>query len=284
MVLAVYPWPGGEPARTGPHDGPAVGSSEGGWSILLSPERERRLVRAARTGDRRARVCLVEAHLPLVLSIARRYANRGVPFLDLVQEGSIGLMRAVEQFEPGGHGGFSAYASRCVRQAVRRAAVERGGLIRVPAATVEAIERLRRAAARLSPLLGREPTDGELALELGTTPGRVGRLVRLSRPPLLLQDLAGRPRVAGEWAEFPPDALVLAALRVDLHAMLATLTARERRVLHLRLGLVDGRRCSLDEVGRRLGLSPERTGQLERLALAKLRVAAAATSQAGRLG
>lgn len=284
VTVAVHPSPGGEYARSDAQVGPAVDAGQVAWRPLLSPDRERRLMRAALAGDRRAAVCLVEASLPLVVSVARQYADRGVPFLDLVQEGSAGLMRALEEFDPRGRCGFSTYALWRVRRAVQQAAVERGGLIRVPAATVEAVERLRRAAARLGRVLGREPTDEELALEVGTTPRRVARLVRLSRPPLALQDLDGRPRVAEEWTEFPPDDVVLASLRVDLHAMLATLTARERRVLHLRLGLLDGRRCSLEEVGRRLGLAPDRTGELERLALAKLRRASAAAGRAGTRG
>lgn len=284
VAVAVHTSPGGEYVRSDRQAALAVDTGEVVWRPLLSPDRERRLVQAARAGDRRAAVCLVEASLPLVVSVARHYAERGVPFLDLVQEGNAALLRAVEEFDPDGRCGFSTYALWRVRQAVRQAAVERGGLIRVPAATVEAIERLRRAAVRLSRVLGREPTDEELAMEVGTTPRRVARLVRLSRPPLALQDLDGRPRVAEEWTESPPDDVVLAALRVDLHAMLATLTARERRVLHLRLGLVDGRRCSLDEVGRRLGLSTGRTGELERLALAKLRRAAAAGRSGSHAG
>ncbi|HSR26710.1 MAG TPA: sigma-70 family RNA polymerase sigma factor, partial [Candidatus Eisenbacteria bacterium] len=133
--MAVHPSSGGESARPDLQDGLAVGSSGVDWRPLLSPERERRLVQAARAGDRRAAVWLVEANLQLVVSIARRYADRGVPFLDLVQEGNAGLMRAVEEFDPGGPSRFSAYAVWCVRQAVQRAAAERGGLIRVPSAT-----------------------------------------------------------------------------------------------------------------------------------------------------
>ncbi|HXM54523.1 MAG TPA: sigma-70 family RNA polymerase sigma factor, partial [Candidatus Dormibacteraeota bacterium] len=256
--MAVYPARGGEYTPADLQDALAVSLGEVGWCPLLSPIEELRLARAARTGDRRAAARLVEANLRLVVAVARRYADRGVPFLDLVQEGNAGLLRAVREFDPALGHPFPVFASKRVGETVRRAAAERGGLIRVPAATVEATERLRRAAVRLSRVLGREPTDQELALELDTTTRRIARLVRLARPPLALQDLEGRPRVAEDDVSSPPDDVVVAALRVDLHAMLTNLTARERRVLQLRFGLVDGRRCSLEEASRRLGVARER--------------------------
>lgn len=277
--MAVIPSLGGESARPGLQQGLEAGVNDMAPCPPLSAEDERRLTRAARAGDRRAAARLVEANLRLVVTVARRYADRGVPFLDLVQEGGSGLMEAVETFDPGRACAFSTYAEHCVGEAVRRAAVARGGLIRFPAATADAVERLRAAAGRLALTLGRDPTDEELALELDTTARRVSRLVRLSRPPLALQDLDGRPRVVEAWADSPSEATVLAALRIDLHAMLSTLTARERRVLRLRLGLADGRRCPLEEVAKRLGLSTERAGQIERLAIAKLRQATTSARQ-----
>lgn len=278
--MAVIPSLGGESARPGLQEDLAAGVNDVDRCPQLSPDAERRLTRAARAGDRRAVACLVEANLRLVVSVARRYANRGVPFLDLVQEGGSALMEAVETYDLRRGCPFSSHAERCVGEAVRRAAVARGGLIRIPAATADAIERLRGAAGRLAMMLGRDPTDEELALELDTTARRVARLVRLSRPPLALQDLEGRPRVVEEWADSLAEETVVAVLRVDLHAMLATLTARERRVLHLRLGLADGRCCPLEEVAKRLGLSPERVHHVERLAIAKLRQATAIARQA----
>jgi RNA polymerase primary sigma factor len=279
--VAVYPARGGEYAPADLQDGLAVSPGEVGWCPLLSPAEELRLARAARAGDRRAAARLVEANLRLVVEAARRYADRGVPFLDLVHEGNVGLLRAVREFDPLFGRPFPAFASERVAETVRRAAAERGGLIRVPAATLEATERLRQAAVRLGRVLGREPTDQELALELDTSPRRIARLVRLSRPPLALQDLEGRPRVAEDGDTSPPDDVVVAALRVDLHAMVANLTARERRVLQLRFGLVDGRRCSVEEVSRRLGVTRERVRQIERLALAKLRPATDPSRMAG---
>jgi len=271
--VAVYPSLGGEPVQADLQDELAALQGDMAWCPLLPPDEELRLARAVRAGDRRAAARLVEANLRLVVAVARRYAGRGVPFLDLVQEGNVGLLRAVEEFDPAFGRSFSSYARARIRDAVLQASAELGGLIRVPAATADAIERLRRATGRLEPVLGREPTDEELAMELATEPRRVARLIRLSRPPLAFQDLEGRPRVAEAGADALPDDLVLAALRVDLHAMLARLSARERRLLHLRFGLADGRRCSLEEVSRRLGVPRERVRQLERLALAKLRQA-----------
>lgn len=267
---------GGEPAPPDIRDGPAPCATWPARRVLLAPDEERRLAWAARAGDRRAAVQLVEANLHLVLAVARRYASCGVPFLDLVQEANAGLLQAIDGFDPARGGRFSAYASWCVGRAVRQAAADRGRLVRVPPATAEAMDRLRRAADRLAQGLGREPAADELAIEVGTTVQRVDRLSRLSRPAPPMEGLAREPAAA-----LPADELVLAALRMDLYAMVARLTARERRVLRLRFGLVDGRRCSPEEIGRRLGLSRERVGQIEREALARLRHVTGALHLAG---
>jgi RNA polymerase primary sigma factor len=276
--VAANPSLGGEPAPTEIHDGLAAYMSELGRHPLLDPDDELRLAWAVQAGDRRAAVQLVEANLRLVVAIARRYASCGVPFLDLVQEGNIGLLQAVDGFDPARGCRFSTYAYWSIRNAVRQAAAEQGRLIRVPPATAEAMDRLRRAADRLAQVLGREPASAELADELCTTVERVDRLSRLSRPALPLDGMEPeQPGVS------PADEVVLAALRVDLYAMLARLNARERRVLRLRFGLVDGRRCSLEEIGRRLGLSRERIRQIEKEALIRLRQAADAPRLAGYL-
>jgi RNA polymerase primary sigma factor len=270
----VNPSLGGEPAPSDTRDGLSVYVSELGRHRLLAPDEELRLSWAARAGDRRAAARLVESNLPLVIAVARRYATGGVAFLDLVQEANIGLMQAVEGFDPGRRCRFSTYAHSCVDQAVRRAAADQGRLVRIPPATAEAMDRLRRAADRLTQALGRAVTAEELASEVGTTTQRVRRLERLARP----RSQAANPDPGLTAAE---DEMVLAALRIDLYAMLARLTARERRVLRLRYGLVDGRRCSLDEIGRRLGLSRERIRQIDREALHKVRQATGALGLTG---
>jgi RNA polymerase primary sigma factor len=294
----VNPSPAGEPAPPDLRDGLAIDISRLGRQRPLTADEERRLAWAVRSGDRRAAACLVEANLDLVVSVARRYASCGVPFMDLVQEGHMGLMEAVDGYDPVRNGRFSAYASWCIRQAVRQAAVEEGRVVRIPPATARAIERLRRAFAALTEVLDREPATAELAKEMDTPPLRVSRLLRLARPLLPLDAVGGdgdgdppheirtpAPRFRGDPGDgaSSSDELVVAALRVDLYAMLARLTARERRVLQLRFGLVDDHRCSMDEIGRRLGLSRERVRQVERGALCKLRIATDAARLAGYL-
>jgi RNA polymerase primary sigma factor len=276
--VAANPSLGGEPPPPEIQDGLAAYMNELGRHPLLDPDEELRLAWAVRAGDRRAAVRLAEANLRLVVAIARRYASCGVPFLDLVQEGNIGLLQAVDGFDPARGCRFSTYAYWCIRHAVRHAAAEQGRLIRVPPATAEAMDRLRRATDRLAQVLGREPAAGELAEELGTTLERVNRLSRLARPALPLDGLEPDQRGGS-----PADEVVLAALRVDLYSMVARLNARERRVLRLRFGLVDGRRRSLEEIGRRLGLSRERIRQIEKGALVRLRQATDAPRLAGYL-
>jgi RNA polymerase primary sigma factor len=264
--VAVNPSLGDEPAPPHIQDRPPVSMTRPEREILLAPDEEQRLAWAARAGDRRAAVRLIDANLRLVMAVARRYARWcGVPFLDLVQEGNAGLLQALDGFDPARGGRFSRYAYGCIRRAVRQAAADQGRLVRIPPATAEALDRLRRAAARLAQGLGREPAAAELAEEVGTTTERVARLLRLSSP--AWHDGSERAEPGAR----PADDDLLAAVRVDVYAVLARLAARERRVLRLRFGLVDGRPCSPDEISRRLGLPRERVRQIEREALSRLR-------------
>ena len=257
---------------------------------LLTRDEELRLAEAVRAGDRQAAVSLVEANLRLVVSIARRYRNRGVPFMDLIQEGNLGLMRAVEGFDLSRGCRFATYAYWCVRGAIRDTVAEQGWLAPMPPATLDAIDRLAAADRRLTLELGREPTDQELALELGTSTGRLTTLRRLASPPVP-PDLETGERGGGPFdlladadlRALPPDHVVMERMRIDLHAILAVLRPRERRVLQLRYGLVDGQRRTQEEIGRRLGLSRQRICQIEKLALAKLRYASGRHALSGYL-
>ncbi len=271
-------------------DGVATYLREMGRRRLLTRDEEIRLAERVRAGDRQAAARLVEANLRLVVSIARRHQDRGVPFMDLVQEGNLGLMQAADGFDPSRGCRFSTYAYWCIRQAVRSAVAEQGRLVPMPAATLEAINRLVRVGQRLAQELAREPTDEELALELNTTTRRLAALRRLAQPPVSLE-LPADDGGAGSLLDLvvdrdrslPPDDVVLDRLRVDVHAILAILTPRQRRVLQLRYGLLDGRMRTQEETGRRLGVTRQRICQIEKLALARLRVASGERALAGYL-
>jgi RNA polymerase primary sigma factor len=259
---------------------------EPGGRPPLTREEEVRLAEAARLGDRQAAVSLVEANLRLAIAVARRYRDRGVPFMDLVQEGNLGLMRAVDGFDPSRDRDFATYAYWCVREAVRETVARRGWLVPMPSATLDAIDRLARVDRRLTLELGREPTGEEMALELGMGTRRLATLRRLASPPVSLElEPGGGPLDATGDGDgpLPPDDLLLEGMRVDVHAILAVLRPRERRVLQLRYGLMDGRRRTPEEIGRRLGLTRQRICQIERLALEKVRRAGGRTSLAGNL-
>jgi len=227
-------------------------------------------------------VGLVEANLGLVLSVARRYEGRGVPFLDLVQEGNLALMRSVEAFDPSRGRAFSSHAYWRVREAVRQVVAELGWPVPMPPATRAAIARLARTERRLALELGRPPSARELATDLGMGGRRLATLRRLAgqRGPAGPAGTADGLDALGPLGPpelpdggLPPDAVVLERMRVDVHAILAVLGPRERRVLQLRYGLVDGRRRTVEEVGRRLGVPPHRIRRIEQQAITRLRQA-----------
>ena len=245
---------------------------------LLSGEEEAALAAAARAGDAQARQKLCEANLRLVVSVAKRYAGRGLPFLDLIQEGNLGLMKAAEKFEPERGFKFSTYATWWIRQAITRAIADQGRTIRIPVHLVESINRVKKTSSELLHQNGREPTPAEIAVRLSIEPDRVSRLLQLSQEPVSLEAPVGEEEdahiedfVQDETAGIPADEAGRQMLHRELVSVLASLTPREQKVLSLRFGLEDGRPRTLEELGQEFHVTRERVRQIEAKALRKLR-------------
>ncbi|HEX2191978.1 MAG TPA: sigma-70 family RNA polymerase sigma factor [Acidimicrobiales bacterium] len=242
----------------------------------LDPERRNELEDISLDGQA-AKQRFIQSNLRLVVSIAKRYQPAGLPLLDLIQEGNLGLMRAVDKFDHRRGFKFSTYATWWIRQAVSRAIADKSRTIRVPVHMVETVAQVSRATARLGRVLGREPSLEELARETGLTPERVRDAQRVAPDPVSLFEQVGDDNAElADFLEDPNaqasfDAAVIAIEREELRAVLATLSEREQRVLELRFGLVGDRPRTLEEVGREFQLTRERIRQIEAKALAKLR-------------
>ena len=246
---------------------------------LLTAAEEISLAKALERGDERARRRLIEANLRLVVSIARRYSGRGLTFLDLIQEGNVGLMKAVERYDWRLGNRFSTYATWWIRQAVTRALADQGRTIRVPAQVVDTINRMARVERQLTQKLNRSPTHDEVAEQMGLKPSKVEELKRVSQEPVSLAVPVGEDSTElGEMLEDErqrPLGTDMAARQRDDHVagIVAQLPYRERLILELRYGLAGNQPHTLEEVGRRFGVTRERVRQIETRTLRRLAAA-----------
>jgi len=245
---------------------------------LLTPEEEVELAKRMAEGDQSARQRLAESNLRLVVSIAKRYVGRGMHFLDLIQEGNLGLIKAVEKFDYTKGFKFSTYATWWIRQAITRAIADQARTIRIPVHMVETINKVKKVSAQLLHENGHEPTVEEIAEAMDISEDKVREIMRVAQEPVSLETPIGEEEdshlgdfIPDEDAQVPAEAAYQSLLREQLSEVLSTLTPREEKVLRLRFGLEDGRPRTLEEVGKEFNVTRERIRQIEAKALRKLR-------------
>ena len=266
------------PEGVGTEDPVRMYLKEIGKIPLLSADEEIELAKRIELGDEDAKQKLAEANLRLVVSIAKRYVGRGMQFLDLIQEGNLGLIKAVEKFDYKKGYKFSTYATWWIRQAITRAIADQARTIRIPVPMVETINRLIRVSRQLLQELGREPTAEEIAAKMDMPVDRVREIMKISQEPVSLETPIGEEEdshlgdfIQDDHVAVPADAAAFTLLHEQLMEVLDTLTEREQKVLKLRFGLVDGRPRTLEEVGKEFNVTRERIRQIEAKALRKLR-------------
>jgi RNA polymerase primary sigma factor len=245
---------------------------------LLTPEDEIRLAARIKLGDAEARSLMIRSNLRLVVKIAHDYANLGLPLLDLISEGNIGLMKAVERFDPAKGGKLSTYAAWWIKQSIKRSLANQSKTIRLPVHLVDKISKIRRVSLQMSEELGREPTDDELAEEIGLSAAKVGQLKTVSiRPasldaPVSEDDSTEFGEIVGDDEAMTPFELLRDKnLQSELGDLLTVLDDREKKIIFSRFGLDGGRPRTLEDVGKKFGVTRERIRQLQNIALLKLR-------------